>query len=227
MTITFKPAGAPASNQYGQFTVRYASPAQQRYIRKLLDERQHDFGDDFDPATVNVQNASHVIDQLLRSPVRADKVAPASDKQLAFIESLKFQRDGAEQFIQQFYAGYGSDQLTAPDAKYLIDSLLKLPAVVRHVVVEVGAYRYNGNIYSVRRGRESGNLNAFNWDPATNQWAYAGAVKFELRPEHRISLAEALTFGVQTGVCVHCGATLTNKASAMMGIGPTCRKKYE
>jgi hypothetical protein len=226
MSITFKPAGSPASNQYGQFTVRYASPAQQRYIRKLLDERAHEFGD-LNPATVNVQNASHVIDQLLRSPVRPDKVAPASDKQLAFIESLKFQRDGAEQFIQQFYAGYGSDQLTAPDAKYLIDNLLKLPAVVRQVVVEVGAYRYNGTIYSVRRGRESGNLNAFHWSPDTNQWTYAGATKYELRPEHRLSLAEALTFGVQTGSCAHCGITLTNKTSAMVGMGPTCRKKYE
>jgi hypothetical protein len=227
MTTTFKPAGAPASNQYGQFTVRYASPAQQRYIRQLLDERQHDFGEDFDPATVNVQNASHVIDQLLRTPVRADKVVPASDKQLAFIESLKTQRQGAVQFLTDYLALHKSDSLSAPQARQVIDAMLAMPYVPRYVVVEVGAYRYNGTIYSVRRGRESGNLNAFSWDPATNQWEYAGAVKFELRPEHRISLAEALTFGVQTGVCVHCGATLTNKASAMMGIGPTCRKKYE
>lgn len=225
MTTIFKPAGAPASNQYGQFTVRYASTAQQNYIRKLLDERDHKFGD-LDPATVNVQNASHIIDQLLRSPVRPDKVAPASDRQLAFIEALKYQRQGAELFIQQFYDGYGSNKLTAPDAKYLIDNLLALPAIVRQVVVEVGAYRYNGTIYSVRRGRESGNLNAFSWDSATNQWAYAGAIKFELRPEHRLCLEEALTFGVQTGSCVHCGVTLTNKTSAMVGMGPVCRKKY-
>lgn len=225
MSITFKQAGSPASNQYGKFTVRYASPAQQRYIRKLLDERVHEFGD-LDPATVNVQNASHVIDQLLRSPVRPDKVAPASDRQLAFIESLKSQRDGADQFVQQFYAGYGSDKLTAPDAKRLIDGLLQLPAIVRYVAVDVGAYRYNGVIYSVRRGRESGNLNAFHWDSATNQWEYSGAIKFQLRPEHRLSLEEALTFGVQTGSCAHCGMTLTNKTSAMVGMGPTCRKKY-
>lgn len=225
MSLTFKPAGAPASNQYGQFIVRYASPAQQRFIRKLLDERVHLFGD-LDPATVNVQNASHIIDQLLNCQVRADRLAPASDKQLAFIEALKFQREGAEEYIRQFYAGYGSNKLMAPDAKSLLDSLLRLPPIVRQVAVEVGAYHYNGVTYSVRRGRESGNLNAFAWDSATNQWAYAGAIKYELRPEHRLSLEEALTFGVQTGSCAHCGITLTNKTSAMLGMGPTCRKKY-
>lgn len=226
MSITFKQAGSKAGNQYGQFTVRYASIAQQRYIRKLLDERDHQLGE-LDPATVNVQNASHIIDQLLRSPVRADRIAPASDKQLAYIEALKSQRQGAEQFIEQFYAGYGSDKLTAPWAKHLIDSLLALPAIARRVLVDVGAYRYNGIIYSVRRGRESGNLNAFSWDTATNQWQYAGAIKFELRPQHRLTLEEALTFGVQTGSCAHCGVTLTNKTSAMIGMGPVCRKKYE
>ena len=226
MSITFKQAGSKAGNQYGQFTVRYASIAQQRYIRKLLDERDHQLGE-LDPATVNVQNASHIIDQLLRSPVRADRIAPASDKQLAYIEALKSQRQGAEQFIEQFYASYGSNELTAPWAKHLIDSLLALPAIARRVLVDVGAYRYNGIIYSVRRGRESGNLNAFSWDTATNQWQYAGAIKFELRPQHRLTLEEALTFGVQTGSCAHCGVTLTNKTSAMIGMGPVCRKKYE
>ena len=226
MSTTFKTAGAPASNQYGQFTVRYASPAQQRYIRKLLDERDHQLGD-LDPETVNVQRASHIIDQLLRSPVRPDKVAPASDKQLAYIEALKFQRQGAEEYIRQFYEGYGSTKLTAPDAKYLIDNLLKLPFIVRQVSVDVGAYRFNGELYSLRKSRESGRMHAYRFDSATNNWEFARGVAFELRPEMRLSLSEAMDYGVQTGSCIHCGRTLTDAKSVRFGLGTHCRKFYK
>lgn len=225
MSTTFKPAGSQAGNQYGKFTVRYASPAQQRYIRKLLDERIHEFAD-LDPATVNVQNASHIIDQLLRSPVRPDKIAPASEKQLAFIEALKFQRQDAHEFVRQFFVGYGSDKLTAPDAKLLIDSLLKLPLIVRQVAVDVGAYRYDQELYSVRKSRESGKLHAYKYEPATNIWSYAGKTIFDLRPEHKLSLAEAMEYGVQTGVCIHCGRTLTDAKSVRYGLGTHCRKFY-
>jgi hypothetical protein len=224
-TQQFKTAGAPASNQYGQFAVRYASTAQQNYIRKLLDERNHEF-EDLDPASVNVQNASHIIDQLLRSPVRPDRVAPASDRQLAYIEALKFQRQGGEDYLRQFYVGYGSNKLTAPDAKYLIDNLLKLPFIVRHVVVEVGAYRYNGELYSVRKGQQSGNIHAYRYSPATNNWEFARGIAFELRPEMRLSLAEAMDYGVQTGSCIHCGRTLTDAKSVRYGLGTHCRKFY-
>lgn len=225
MSTTFKQAGTPASNQYGQFAVRYASPAQQNYIRKLLDERDHKF-EDLDPASVNVQNASHIIDQLLRSPVRPDRVAPASDKQLAYIEALKFQRDGAPKFIEDFYQGYGSTNLTAPDAKYLIDQLLRMPYIVRQAVVEVGAYQLNDTLYSVRKSRESGKLHAFRYNSGTNNWEFARGIVFELRPEMKLSLAEAMDYGVQTGSCVHCGRTLTDAKSVRFGLGTHCRKFY-
>jgi hypothetical protein len=223
VSTTFKPAGAPASNQYGQFTVRYASTAQQNYIRRLLAERDHEFGD-LDPATVNVQNASHIIDQLLRTPIKNAYVVPASDRQLDYIRNLRTQRDGADSFLQTVPA---LDKLNAYQAKKVIDGLLALPRIFKEVV-PVGAYRHNGQIYSVRQGRESGRRHAFEWSAESKQWLYAGSVTTHaLVIEERLSLAEAMSFGVQTGSCIHCGRTLTDKNSVRFGMGTTCRKKYE
>jgi hypothetical protein len=221
-----KTAGSIAGNQYGTFTVRYASPAQQRFIAKLLDERDHTLGD-IDPATVNVQHASGIIDQLLKSPVRADKVTLLSDKQLAFINSLRGSRVGGEDFLVDFLTkqDIAIDALPSQSAKSLIDGLLRLPAVMREVTVDVGAYLHDGVVYSVRRGRESGKLHAYNWQDSA--WVYSGNVKYELKPEMRLSLVEAMEFGAQTGTCVHCGRTLTDPDSVRFGIGSTCRKRYD
>lgn len=225
MTINHRPAGSPASNQYGTFTVRYASPAQQRFIAKLLDERDHTLGA-LDPATVNVQNASSIIDQLLAFPVRADKVVHASDKQRGFITSLRASKVNGDIIVDEALTKLGItlDQITSPQARNLIDRLLNAPSIPKTVKVEVGAYMHKGVVYSVRRGVQSGNLNAFRWDGG--EWVYAGAVKYEIDPSERMTLMDAMNFGAGTGVCVHCGRTLVDPTSVRLGIGSTCRKKY-
>lgn len=227
--ITHKPAGAPASNQYGQFAVRYASPAQQRYIAKLLAERAHDMAD-VDPTTVNVQHASNIIDSLLKFPLKSEFVVLASEKQQAFIQSLVDSKVGGGDRLTRYLSDMGITsvgQLTSVMARKVIDGLLQLPSVPRDVQVDVGAYAYNGVLYSVRRGRESGKLHAYHWDANTNNWEYSGNIKYDLRPEHRLSLADAMDFGIQTGTCIHCGRTLTDKNSVRFGMGTTCRKKYQ
>lgn len=220
-----RPAGSPASNQYGTFRVRYASPAQQRFIAKLLDERIHELGD-LDPATVNVQNASSIIDQLLTCPIRADKMTYASDKQRGFITSLRESKVNGDIIVDETLAKFGItlDQLTSVQARNLIDRLLVAPSIPKSVKVDVGAYLHNGVVYSVRRGNQSGNLNAFSWDGT--EWVYAGKVKYDIQPSERLSLMDAMNFGAGTGVCVHCGRTLTDPDSVKFGIGSTCRKKY-
>ena len=225
MTINHRPAGSPASNQYGTFTVRYASPAQQRIIAKLLDERDHTLGA-LDPATVNVQNASSIIDQLLAFPIRADKVVYASDKQRAFITSLRESKVNGGIIVDEALAKLGIplDKVTSQQARNLIDRLLSAPSIPKSVKVEVGAYMHKGVVYSVRRGTQSGNLNAFQWNG--DAWVYAGAVKYAIEPSERLSLMDAMNFGAGTGVCVHCGRTLTDPDSVRFGIGSTCRKKY-
>lgn len=223
-----KPAGAPASNQYGQFAVRHASPAQQRYIAKLLTERDHNLTD-IVPETVNVQHASDIIDSLLKFPLKSEFVILASPKQQSFIESLVDSKVGGGDRLDRYLSDMGITsigQLTSVTARKVIDGLLQLPSVPRDVQVDVGAYAYDGVMYSVRRSRESGKLHAYHWSSASNKWEYSGNIKYALRPEHRLSLADAMDFGVQTGSCIHCGRTLTDKDSVRYGMGSTCRKKY-
>lgn len=225
---TYKPAGAPASNQYGQFAVHYASPAQQRYIAKLLSERDHTLTD-VDPATVNLKHASDIIDSLLKFPLKSEFVVRASDKQVSFIESLVQSKVDGQTRLDRYLSDMSITsvgQLTSVTARKVIDGLLQLPSIPRDVQVDVGAYAYDGVLYSVRKARESGKLHAYHWSSASNKWEYSGNIKYDLRPEHRLSLADAMDFGIQTGTCVHCGRTLTDKDSVRYGMGSTCRKKY-
>jgi hypothetical protein len=224
-----KPAGAPASNQYGQFAVHYASPAQQRYIAKLLGERNH-LLTDIDPTTVNIKHASDIIDMLLACPLKSEFVVRASDKQVSFIESLVQSKVDGQTRLDRYLSDMSITsvgELTSVTARKVIDGLLQLPSVPRDVQVDVGAYRYDGVLYSVRRSRESGKLHAYHWSSATNNWEYSGNIKYDLRPEHRLTIGEAMEFGIQTGTCVHCGRTLTDKDSVRYGMGTTCRKKYQ
>lgn len=226
---TYKPAGAPASNQYGQFAVHYASPAQQRYIAKLLSERDHTLTD-IEPSTVNLKHASDIIDSLLKFPLKSEFVVRASDKQVSFIESLVQSKVDGQTRLDRYLSDMGITsvgQLTSVTARKVIDGLLQLPSVPRDVQVDVGAYAYDGILYSVRKSRESGKLHAYHWSSASNKWEYSGNIKYDLRPEHRLSLADAMDFGIQTGSCIHCGRTLTDKASVRYGMGSTCRKKYQ
>jgi hypothetical protein len=227
MTIAHKTAGAPASNQYGQFTVRYASGNQQRFIARLLAERIHPLGG-LDVTTINVKHASDIISQLLKCPpiVSAETRKP-SDKQVAFINSLGTNKVDGASVITDCLRNNNVRQvedLPLATASQLIEVLQTLPTIYREVQVEVGAYEYKGVVYSVRKSRESGRLHAYNWNGGA--WVYAGNVKYDLRPEHRLSLRDASAFGAQTGVCIHCGRTLTDAMSVTYGMGSTCRKKY-
>lgn len=230
MTNTMhKQAGAPASNQYGKFTVRYATLGQQKYIARLLEERNHELGE-LDPATVSLKEASAVISKLLQSPVKVDRTKLCSDKQASYISSLAKQKDRGAQHLELALLENRAKsvaELPAQVASLLINRLQLLPdGKPRVVSVEVGAYKYDGVVYSVRKSRESGKLHAYNWSTESNSWVYSGNVKYDLRPEHRLSFDEASEFGALTGTCVHCGRTLTDAKSVKWGIGSTCRRKY-
>lgn len=60
----------------------------------------------------------------------------------------------------------------------------------------------------------------------THEFVYvAGAVR-QLRPEHRMSLADAIAYGALYGVCCRCSTTLTKETSIERGIGPVCAGKF-
>ena len=222
-----KKAGSKAGNRYGTFKVKFCSPSQGRFIERLLNERIHEFTIT-NPYEVNLKHASRIIDQLLQCPKKAEFVSPISDKQISFIDLLTKTRMGATDFIATYVASVNKQsihELTKDEAGNMLDTLTRLPKITREVV-EVGAYMHNGVIYSVRRGRQSGNTHAFSFNHDTKQWEYAKGVLFDLVPSERLSLSQASEFGVLTGTCVHCGATLTQRKSVVAGMGRVCASKY-
>lgn len=84
-----------------------------------------------------------------------------------------------------------------------------------------GIYVVNCGVFKVQRSRESGRLYAKKLT-AENKWEYVAGAVYNLRPETRVTLDQAKEFGRRTGVCINCGAVLTDPVSVEAGIGPIC-----
>jgi hypothetical protein len=61
---------------------------------------------------------------------------------------------------------------------------------------------------------------------AHGHFEYASGAIYQLTAEMRLSDADAARYGVMYGICVACGADLTDETSIKIGIGPVCRGKY-
>ena len=227
-TLTGKPAGAPASNQYGEFAVHTCTPKQASFIQSLLDTRRHNLPIT-DATTINKKHASRIIDELLKCP----KLVPdlISDKQRDYIDVLHKTRENASSHIVQALISAKAVKIhdfTREQAGALITALKLLPVIAQPILVdEVGAYRHGEHYYSVRKTTQrNGSLVAYVFNASTGRWEYAKGSIYALRPEQRLTLSEAKEFGVQTGQCVHCGRTLTDPISIMAGLGTVCIKRY-
>ena len=224
-----KPAGAPASNQYGTFKVHYCSPAQARFIQRLLDERDHQF-DIADATKVNKKHASRIIEGLLACPKKAGVFTPPTEKQLSFLDLLSTTRESAPTIIK-FFTDHNKvqsvHQLQRDQITLLINSLVAQPKIPDvEPDLEVGAYLHDGVIYSVRKGRESGRLQAYIYNADDKHWDYLKNMVKQIKPAERLTLAQAVQHSAQTGSCVHCGRTLTLQKSVMAGMGKICASKY-
>jgi len=224
-----KPAGAPASNQYGEFAVKYCSPAQARFIQRLLDERVHEF-EITNASKVNKKHASRIIKALLQCPKKPEAITPISEKQLSYIDALTQTRAGADEFIDLFLKSCNSDSIFKLDKDQgvsLINGLVLLHYKQKsEPQIEVGAYLHDGIIYSIRKNAGSGRLHAFTYDDRLKAWTFAKGMVHEIKPEERLTLAQASKFGAQTGCCVHCQRTLTVQKSIVAGMGKVCASRY-
>lgn len=149
----------------------------------------------------------------------------ASDRQVDLIKSLVAEREYEE--------AIDFATLTSPDASSLISKLLKMAKVARPTKVvfrpnlEEGVYRtFEGEIYRVRKSRQSGNSYAKKFDIEAMEFIYSpGAMRF-LTEEMKMSLEDVKRFGMETGICCVCGAYLTDEKSVAEGIGPVCAKRF-
>lgn len=97
---------------------------------------------------------------------------------------------------------------------------------------EVGFYARDGEVFKVQTSKASGRNYALRLVVTTlrsgqprGSWEYAAGVVFDLTPEQRLSVEQAAQAGRMTGVCVICGATLTDPESIERGIGPVCAQR--
>lgn len=94
----------------------------------------------------------------------------------------------------------------------------------------LGFHYYGGKVYRVRESK-MGNTYATEFVPAEvgNDWSfeYRGKRPFNfLSASSVMTLEDAQAFGRKFGICVRCGAVLTDDVSVEQGLGPVCIKKW-
>lgn len=90
--------------------------------------------------------------------------------------------------------------------------------------VTEGFYTYGAGCAEVVKSGE-GRLYAKILDVLTGRWSYAPGVVNQLKPEDRLTLAQAAALGKKWHRCMCCGRELTHPESIERGIGPICAGK--
>lgn len=138
---------------------------------------------------------------------------PATERQIAFINSLLAERVYAE--------AIDFDTLTTAGASALIEALKIAPKAGRELAL--GMYQTSdGEIYRVKKSRETGRLYAMRLDVEAFSFVYAQGAIYRLTEADRMDIDEARAFGRRTGYCCVCGRFLVDPVSVANGIGPIC-----
>lgn len=106
-----------------------------------------------------------------------------------------------------------------PKAEPTGDPVTEMGIYVQHDADDNGI-----DIYRVRESK-AGNLYALLLDPTTGDFEYARGAIRNLSAADRLTSDEAALLGQALGMCIVCGATLTDPESVARGIGPVCAKK--
>lgn len=231
-TTQHKTAGARGGNQYGEYKVRHASPKQVMFIKTLLTQKAHDYKEsDIDFTTLNVQGAGEIITKLLALPLKEGYVVPPTERQLNFAKKLVQDKEGGLELLNAVLKGKkvnSLEQLDKTSVSGIINSLVaKEDKPI--AITEVGAYLHNETIYSIRQGNESKKWQVWAYDENAKKYLRNDTllpILKEVTPDNRLTLEQAIKYSVQTGICCHCGRTLTQLKSVAGGIGPICARRY-
>jgi hypothetical protein len=237
MTTTTKhrTGGSRGANGYGEYEVRHASPKQQLFIKTLLETKEHSFGN-IDTSSLNVQGAGEVITKLLALPNKAGVVIHATEKQISYATSLIQKKEGGLDTLNHYLYNRSVnaiEQLDRKDVSEIIAQLQHTPnKTIPIAITEVGAYLLDGTIYSIRLGNQSKKWQVWSYDKQEGKYlrepiqAKEDSILQSVQPTNRLTLENAIKYSVQTGICCHCGRTLTVLKSVAGGIGPICAKRY-
>lgn len=151
-----------------------------------------------------------------------------TEKQVRFLSSLISERP-SNKTAETARAALDNETATKADASKWIDELLSAPKEPKADVPEPpeAIHEVDGVVYKVQRAvHGSGKLYAKRLTD-DGDWDYEGR-----KPLHRLSestvmtLDRARSLGRVYGMCVKCGATLTDETSIERGIGPICEARW-
>lgn len=157
---------------------------------------------------------------------------PPTEKQVEFIKKILTERE-----VPQRMLDVKVENLDRKAASRYIDDLLGLPkkpvAQERRGFkdsgesgVTEGMYLVDGIVYKVQIAvHGSGRLYAKVL--RGNSFHYAPGMVYRLKPEQKMTLAQAKEFGSLYGTCCVCGRTLTDEVSIANGIGPICGNRTD
>jgi uncharacterized protein with FMN-binding domain len=157
----------------------------------------------------------------------------ASEAQLSFLVNLGATHEVTDRQSEQLL---NAEVLTMRQASELITSLKNQPFKSRPAtgrsIVEIsdGMYTKDGKVYKVQVAvHGSGRLYAkelIEGEDGERYFEMAPGMVRRLTVDNRMTKEEAQEFGRLYGVCVCCGATLTDEASIKRGLGPVCATKF-
>lgn len=234
-TTTHRKGGSKGANGYGEYTVRNASPKQIAFIERLLGSKEHNYND-LNLQDLNVQGAGEIIDKLLACPEKAGVVIPPTERQVSYVKSLVTHKEGGIDLLNgvlQLRNVHEVEALSKADVSSLINGLRSAPDLSVSIKVnDVGAYLLNETVYSIRKGRYSEEWQAWSYSTEEKKWVRLRKlaeynVLTTIEPTNRLTLSQAIMYSAQTGMCCHCGRTLTVLKSIADGMGPICITKYK
>ena len=157
-------------------------------------------------------------------------LAPALDRTERAVQFLRDNANGNAFFasVLKQYDRFG--RLSDKQLEAVERNIGKVrPARVENTdpITQNGVYRdADGNIYRVKTSRQSGRLYASLFVPTaqtkSERFVYAKGAIYSLKASNRLTVEQAGELGVQFGICIVCGAELTDAQSVARGIGPVC-----
>lgn len=212
-----------------------ASDKQKMFLKTLMEMKEHSFAV-VDVDSLNLKEAKDLISALLQRPKKAGVVERATDKQLSYAQSLVQKKVGGLDLLNTHLQAEGVSLLEALPKEVisqLIGALKFAPDVADTIsITDVGAYLLEGSIYSIRKGNQSGRWQVWSYDKRLGKYqrepisTKEREILKKVQPTDRLTLALAVKYSAHTGLCVHCGRTLTLLKSVAGGMGAVCAKKY-
>ena len=164
----------------------------------------------------------------------------ATTGQISFLRDLVREMRGEEAVEQAVAWAWGAgfdatsqqiDRLKAERAakrRVSDTALLNRLSVKTWEPAEPGLYMYDEvpyQIISSPYARNPFGLTVKMLDSETGGWATtSGWMLRTLRPQHKMTLNQAVAYGRATSRCAACGRLLTDAASVEIGVGPVCRR---